>query len=129
VNSSTSHGGDNASQLLTVKDQCNEQKRGHRAILLALICAAATGESNGRGTAMNVTRGGSRRGSIGGRHISVRAYAKYKPTGVADVPSLPNSEKGTTATTDFVGCGLESRSVSEIGGTEQMMEVDVDDMT
>ena len=78
---------------------------------------------------MNVTRGSSRGGLRSGRQISVRAYAKYKPTEVAEKPSLPSSETGTTATTDFVRCGLESRSMREIGGTEQMTLVEVDDMT
>jgi hypothetical protein len=101
----------------------------HSTAILAFFCAAATGESKARGTATNVMRGGTRGGRSGGRQISVRAYAKYTPTEVAEKPSLPNRETGTTATTDFMGCGFESKSMREIGGTAQMTDVDVDDMT
>ena len=47
------------------------------------------------------------------------------PTEVTATPSLPNSDTGTMATTEFGGCLLESRSMREMGGTEQVTEVDV----
>jgi hypothetical protein len=74
-----------------------------RAMLLAVICAAATIESKERGTAMNDTRGGVGGGRSGGRHISALAYAKYTPTAFTEKPSLPNNDTGTTATTDIAG--------------------------
>ena len=72
-------------------------------------------------------RGGVGGARSGGTHISVRAYAKYNPTAVTAKPSLPNRETGTIATTDFAGCGLESRSMREMGGTEQITVVEVED--
>jgi hypothetical protein len=73
-------------------------------------------------------RGGTGGTKGGGTHISVRVYAKYNPTEVTAKPSLPNRETGTIATTDFAGSGLESRSMREMGGTEQITVVEVEDM-